>query len=138
MKTILAVLALTASAPYDGLELGYAAVSGAERSGYRAVFRDGAVVFHSPDGRRQAEADGRSPLGLGFEGLADPVHPLPLWLPPAFRRVGSVVYDDGRGFKHDRGRLAYVLTSTERWKGFDAVGARKVPEIPFRGCPRPA
>jgi hypothetical protein len=126
MTTTLAILALLAAAPFDdGLQLGYSAVQGRDRSGYRAVFgaRDGrpSVAFHSPEAVQVAPAEGRSPLAMGFEGLPGQIQPLPLWLPPAFRRLGTVVYDDGEGFKHDVGRLAYVLASTERWKGFDAV-----------------
>jgi hypothetical protein len=126
MKTTLAILAFMTAARFeDRLELGYAALQGSERQALRAVFsgRDGvgSVAFHSPGGSHVLEADGRSPVGMGFEGLASQVHPLPLWLPAAQRRIGTVIYDDGRGFMHDRGTLAYVLTSKERWQGFDAV-----------------
>jgi hypothetical protein len=126
MTTTLALLTLLAAGRFDdGLQLGYSAVQGRDRSGYRAVFgaRDGrpSVAFHSPGGVSVAPAEGRSPLAMGFDGLPEQVQGLPLWLPHAFRRLGTVVYDDGEGFKHNRGKLAYVLTSAERWKGFDAV-----------------
>jgi hypothetical protein len=69
--------------------------------------------------------DGESLLaatGPGFDLLATPIRNLPFWLPPDLRKVGGVVYDDGKGFMHDKGREVYVLKSTEKWKGFDAVG----------------
>ena len=62
-----------------------------------------------------------SATGPGFDLLSAPIRNLPFWLPPRLRKVGSVVYDDGKPFKNDKGRVVYVLKSTEKWKGFDAV-----------------
>jgi hypothetical protein len=69
-------------------------------------------------------ADGEfltSATGPGFDLLSAPIRNLPFWLPARLRKVGSVVFDDGKPFRNDKGRVVYVLKSTEKWKGFDAV-----------------
>ena len=57
----------------------------------------------------------------GYDDVPGPLRNLPFWLPPEKRRVGQVIYDDGEGFKHDKGKLAYKLGAKEAWKGFDTL-----------------
>lgn len=58
---------------------------------------------------------------MGYEGLPNPIQNLPFWLPPGLRKIGATIYDDGEGFKHDKGKLAYSIRSTGKWKNFDVL-----------------
>lgn len=59
---------------------------------------------------------------LAFDGMPPQVRNLPIWLPEESRKPGTVVYDDGEGFKNDKGREIYVLSSLSKWKTLTAVG----------------
>lgn len=62
--------------------------------------------------------DGTLASAEGFDLLPGPVSDLPLRLDPALRKIGAVIFDDGQGFKHDKGKLAFTLTSTGVWKTY--------------------
>jgi len=59
---------------------------------------------------------------LALDGMPRQVRNLPLWLPEDSRKPGTVVYDDGEGFKNDQGQEIYILSSLSKWKTFTAVG----------------
>ena len=106
MKLAALLLACVAATP-SRTQLTYAAVRGAETRTHRIAF------------------DGSNPgsdYRPGFDGMARPVQNLPLWLPEDLRKPGAVIYDDGEGFKDDKGKETYVLSSLSKWKKFTAVG----------------
>jgi hypothetical protein len=57
----------------------------------------------------------------GYDEVPGPIRHLPFWLAPEDRRVGKVIYDDGEGFKHDKGKMAYTLGGKETWKGVETL-----------------
>ncbi len=106
MKIVALLLAcLAANSPRT--QLTYVSVRGSETRTHRIAF------------------DGSNPgsdYRLAFDGIPHPVRNLPLWLPDDSRKPGTVIYDDGEGFKHDQGRETYILSSTSKLKHFTAVG----------------
>jgi hypothetical protein len=106
MKLAALLLAcLAANSPRT--QLTYAAVRGSEARTHRIAFEGSNP---GPDYR------------LAFDGIPHPLRNLPLWLPDDLRKPGTVIYDDGEGFKHDQGKETYILSSTSKWKKFTAVG----------------
>ncbi len=106
MKLALLLLASVAVAS-PRTQLTYTAVRGAETRTHRIAFEGS-----------NPGADYR----LGFDGIASPVRNLPLWLPEGSRKPGAVIYDDGEGFKDDRGKETYILSSLSKGKKFTTVG----------------
>jgi hypothetical protein len=102
-----ALLLASLAATSTRTQLTYTAVRGAETRSHRIAF----------DGSNPG-ADYRP----GFDGSAGPVRNLPLWLPEESRKPGSVIYDDGGSFKHDKGRETYILSSVSKGKKFTVVG----------------
>jgi hypothetical protein len=107
MKTIFWVTCMAAlqQAPV-GTTVTYSTDQGSEKKELRATY---------------AAPKADSWFRMGYEGLPSQIRNLPLWLPPDSRTTGTVVYDDGEGFKHDKGRMAYALRSTGTWKKFDTL-----------------
>ena len=106
MKVAALLLAfLAGNAPRT--QLTYAAVRGADTRTHRISFEG---------------SNPGSDYRFGFGGSPAPVRNLPLWLPEDSRTPGSVIFDDGEGFKHDKGKETYVLSSRSKWKTFTAVG----------------
>jgi len=87
--------------------LTYTAVRGAEARTHRMAFEG---------------SNPGSDYHLAFDGMPRQVRNLPLWLPEESRKPGMVVYDDGEGFKDDKGQEIYVLSSLSKWKTYTAVG----------------
>lgn len=59
----------------------------------------------------------------GYDEVPGPIRNLPFWLAPEARRAGQVIYDDGQGFKHDKGKMAYTLGAKESWRGYETLTA---------------
>ena len=102
-----ALLLASLAATSTRTQLTYTAARGAETRSHRIAF----------DGSNPG-ADYR----LSFDGSPLPVRNLPLWLPEESRKPGSVIYDDGEGFKNDKGKDTYILSSVSRGKKFRSVG----------------
>lgn len=106
MMTLVLLLAVVAGNSTK-TELTYTAARGTEIRTHRLAF------------------DGSNP-GAGyrvpFENAPHAVANLPLWLPEELRKPGSVIYDDGEGFKDDRGQETYILSSLAKWNGGVAAG----------------
>jgi len=106
MMTLVLLLAIVAGNSTK-TDLTYTAVRGTESRTHRISF------------------DGSNP-GAGyrvpFEHAPQGISNLPLWLPEEQRRPGSVIYDDGEGFKNDRGQDTYILSSLMKWNGGVAAG----------------
>jgi hypothetical protein len=102
-----ALLLACLSAISTRTQLTYAAVRGSETRTHRIDF------------------DGSNP-GAGFrlslDGLPRPMLNLPLWLPEEARKPGAVIYDDGEGFKDDKGKETYILSSLSKWRKYNSVG----------------
>lgn len=73
-----------------------------------------------------------TPLNVRFQGgklVLDPADPqlrfpvsvLPLRLSPEQRKVGHVLYDDGRGPRTDTSRKVFVLSDDSTWRSFTTL-----------------
>ena len=107
MKLAAALLMAVVAGTAPRTTLTYVAVRGSETRTHRIAFEGS-----------NPGADYR----LAFDGIPAPVRNLPLWLPEELRKPGAVIYDDGEGFKNDKGQDTYILSSRSKWKGFLAVG----------------